>query len=163
MGDNHKVFRPCPSAEARQHPIREIIYQIRRLMQTGYLYTKELNKTYHVSVPQLNCILALHEHGPLPLSHIARLITVKSGTITGIIDRLEEKDLVKRVRSSPDRRIITIELTETGKALAENAPPPIQKKIVDGLERLPPERVEQIVESLSLLTNMLDIDDLEIE
>ena len=163
MGDDHKIFRPSPGAEALQDPIREISYQIRRLMQTGYQYTKELNKTYHVSVPQLSCILALHEHGPLPLSQIAKLIMVKSGTITGIIDRLEHKDLVKRTRTSPDRRIITIELTDTGEALAEDAPPPIQKKIIDGLKRLPPDRVEQIVESLSLLTDMLDIDDLEIE
>jgi hypothetical protein len=39
---------------AAQDLIREIVYQIRRLMQAGELYTKELSKTYQVSAPQLH-------------------------------------------------------------------------------------------------------------
>ena len=143
--------------------VREIIYQIRRLMQAGELYTKELSKTYQVSAPQLHCLLALYEHGPLPPSQIARHIMVKSSTVTGIIDRLEQKALVTRLRDSPDRRVINIELTETGMGLAQNAPPPIQHKIVDGLKRLPEGEIEQIILSLSKLTRMLDVQDLEVE
>ena len=47
--------------ETPQDRIKEIIYQIRRLMQAGELFTKELNKTYQVSAPQLHCLLALYE------------------------------------------------------------------------------------------------------
>lgn len=143
--------------------IREIIYQIRRLMQAGGIYSKELNKKYQVSAPQLHCLLALYENGPLPPSHIARFIMVKSSTVTGIIDRLEQKNLVRRMRNSRDRRVINIELTETGEILAQNAPPPIQQKIVDGLKNLSESKMEQIVRSLSMLTNMLDAQDLEVE
>lgn len=142
---------------------KEIIFLIRKLMQGGELYTKELNKKYHVSAPQLNCLLTLYEYGPLPLSQIAKHIMVKSSTITGIIDRLEQKGLVTRVRNSQDRRVITIELTETGKKLTQNAPPPIQQKIVDGLKRLPEGEIEQIVLALTKLTSMLDVQDLEVE
>ena len=146
-----------------QELVRGIVYQIRRLMQAGELYTKELNKTYQVSSPQLHCLLALYENGPLPPSQIARFIMVKSSTVTGIIDRLELKGLVTRMRKSPDRRVITIELTEAGKTLAQNAPPPIQHKIVDGLKKLPEGETEQIILSLSKLTHMLDVQDLEVE
>ena len=146
-----------------QDLVRGIVYQIRRLMQAGELYTKELNKTYQVSSPQLHCLLALYENGPLPPSQIARHIMVKSSTVTGIIDRLELKGLVTRLRNSPDRRVITIELTETGMNLAQNAPPPIQHKIVDGLKKLPEGEIEQIILSLSKLTHMLDVQDLEVE
>ena len=142
---------------------KEIIFSIRKLMQAGELYTKELEKKYHVSAPQLNCLIALYENGPLPPSQIARHIMVKSSTVTGIIDRLEQKGLVKRLRNSPDRRVITIELTETGKKLARDAPPPIQQKIVDGLKRLSEAETDQIVLGLTKLTNMLDVQDLEVE
>jgi len=156
---------PTQIAEQRgpQDLIREIIYQIRRLMQAGELYTKELSKTYQVSAPQLHCLLALYDHGPLPPSQIARYIMVKSSTVTGIIDRLEQKGLVTRIRNSPDRRVITIELTEAGRTLVLNAPPPIQHKIVDGLKKLPESEVEQVINSLSKLTHMLDVQDLEVE
>ena len=149
--------------EIQQGSIKEIVYQIYRLKQAGKLYTKELNKKYQVSTPQLNCLIALFENGPLPPSYIAKIIMVSSSTVTGIIDRLELKGLVKRLRKSPDRRVITIELTEVGRSLAYNAPPPIQRKIIDGLKRLPEGEIEEIVRSLRILTNMLDVQDLQVE
>jgi len=132
-------------------------------MQAGEFYTKELNKKYQVSAPQLNCLISLYENGPLPPSQIAKYIMVKSSTVTGIVDRLEQKGLVKRFRNSPDRRIITIELTDSGKNLAKNAPPPIQQKIIDGLKKLSKDELDQIIFSLTKLTDMLDVQDLDVE
>jgi DNA-binding MarR family transcriptional regulator len=149
--------------ESEDDLIREIIYLNRRLVQAGELFTKELNKRYQVSAPQLHCLLALSEQGPLHPSQIAKYIMVKSSTVTGIIDRLESKGLVSRSRNSPDRRVINIQLTEEGKALARTAPFPIQQKIVDGLKKLPKHEIAQIVESLYKLTQMLDVQDLEVE
>jgi DNA-binding MarR family transcriptional regulator len=141
---------------------KDIIYSIRRLMQAGELYTKELNKVYNVSSAQLNCLLVLYDSGSLSPSQIARHILVNSSTVTGIIDRLEAKGLVRRLRISKDRRVITVELTKNGNVLAENAPPPIQHKIVDGLNRLSREEIDNISATLLKLTNMLDVQDLEV-
>lgn len=157
---NHVHVQP---KEAPPDLVKEIIYQIRRLIQAKELYTKELTKKYQVSASQLNCLLALYEQGPLPPSQIATHIMVKSSTVTGIIDRLEQKGLVTRSRTSPDRRVITVELTESGRTLAENAPPPIQQKVLEGLERLPQSEMEKIVLGLNMLTQMLDVQDLEVE
>ena len=87
---------------------KEIIYAIQRLMQTGEHYTKELNKVHNVSAAQINCLIALNENGPLPPSQIAKHIMVNSSTVTGIIDRLENKTLVKRLRIAKDRRVVTV-------------------------------------------------------
>jgi len=158
-----KPRNPTDDQQIRQDRTKEIIFSIRRLMQAGELYTKELNKKYDVSVPQLNSLLTLYEYGPLPPSQIANHIMVKSSTVTGIVDRLEQKGLVERLRNSPDRRVITIQLTESGKKLAENAPPPIQHKILDGLKRLSKAEIDLVVRALTKLTNMLDVQDLEVE
>jgi DNA-binding MarR family transcriptional regulator len=144
-------------------PTREIIFSIRRLIQAKEYYTKELNKKYQLSASQLNCLLALYENGPLPPSQIARHMMVKSSTVTGVVDRLERKGLVRRVRNAPDRRMINIELTEEGVDLTKNAPPPIQQKILDGLKRLSKAEIEQIVLGLTRLTDMLDVQDMEVE
>ena len=136
---------------------------IRKLMQGGELYTKELNKKFQVSAPQLSCLLALSEQGPLPPSQIAKYIMVNSSTITGIIDRLEQKGFVERSRTSHDRRVITISLTEKGRILVQSAPPPLQKKIVEGLKKLPPREVDEIVQVLMKLATMMDVHDVEVE
>jgi len=141
---------------------KQIIFSIRRLIQASELYTKELNRKYQISAAQLNCILTLYEYGPLPPSKIADHMMVKSSTVTGVVDRLEIKGLAERTRNSPDRRVITIQLTEAGKKLAQNAPPPIQQKIIDGLKKTENAIKEQIVSSLNMLTDMLDVQDLEV-
>jgi DNA-binding MarR family transcriptional regulator len=66
------------------------------------------------------------------------------------------------LRISADRRVITIELTDTGKMLSENAPPPIQQKIIDGLKKLSQSEIDQIAFALTKLTSMLDVEDLEV-
>jgi len=155
LNTTDKIF---PSDQTKQ-----IIFSIRKLIQANELYTKELNKKYQVSSAQLNCILALYEYGPLPPSKIANHIMVKSSTVTGVVDRLENKGFVERMRNSPDRRVITIQLTETGKKLAQNAPPPIQQKIIDILRQTEKAKIDQIVHCLSMLTDMLDVQDLEVK
>jgi len=88
---------------------------------------------------------------------------VKSSTVTSVVDRLENKGLVERLRNSHDRRMITIQLTEAGKKLAENAPPPIQQRVIDGLKNLTDVEKDQIVASLNMLTSMLDVRNLEVD
>ena len=143
--------------------IRDVIYLMRRLMQTGERYTKELNKKFSVSAPQVACLLALLDNGSMSPSQIAKKIMVESSTVTGIIDRLEQKGLATRTRISRDRRVITIELTEAGRRLAENAPPPIQQKIVKGLRKIDEAERAQIIQTLNKLTEMIDADDVDEE
>jgi len=159
---DHEADYPKKSFDYGDLHSRDIIFSIRRLIQAGELYTKELNKVYNVSSAQLNCLMALYENGDLSPSQIAKNILVNSSTVTGILDRLEYKNLVKRHRISSDRRVVTIRLTEIGHALAKNAPPPIQQKIITGLKNLPEDEKEKIAKALTILTNMLDINDLDV-
>ena len=151
------------SSETNSNRTKDIIFFIRKLMQGAEIYNKELNRKYAISSAQLNCLLALFENGPLPPSQIARHMMVKSSTVTGVVDRLEQKGLVERIRNSPDRRVITIQLTAAGKDLTGNAPPPIQRKIIRGLKNLSQKEIESIVLALSKLTDMLDVQDLDVE
>lgn len=72
---------------SRKEGCKEIIYSMPRLMQTGELYTKELDKKYQFSVPQFNYLITLYQNDVLPLSQIAKDIIMKSSTITGINNR----------------------------------------------------------------------------
>ena len=152
-----------PSPEMQPDPIREVVYLIRKLMQAGEIYTKELNKRFNVSAPQVATLLVLYEEGSMSPSQLAKKIMVNSSTMTSIVDRLEQKGLVSRLRNSPDRRVVTVQLTETGGNLAQNAPPPIQQKIVQGLDKLVDAERVQIIRSLTRLTEMIDAQDLEVE
>jgi DNA-binding MarR family transcriptional regulator len=50
-------------------------------------------------------------------SEVCRVISYDPGAMTRMLDRLEAKDLVRRVRNGGDRRTVSLELTAEGKAI----------------------------------------------
>ena len=56
--------------------------------------------------------------GDLSLSELSERIRAQNSTVTGIIDRMEREGLVVRARSSEDRRVVNIRLTDKGARIA---------------------------------------------
>lgn len=55
-------------------------------------------------------------------AELARECELDAGSMTRLLDRLEAKQLCSRVRSSQDRRVVHIELTEAGRLAAQEIP-----------------------------------------
>jgi DNA-binding MarR family transcriptional regulator len=56
------------------------------------------------------------------VAELARECMMDAGGTTRLLDRLEAKGLVRRARSSEDRRVVNLELTEEGRAVAKTIP-----------------------------------------
>lgn len=61
-------------------------------------------------------LYALDANGPLTIQEIASKVHITSGTMTYVIDKLQEKNYIARVRCEEDRRKIFIEMTDNGKS-----------------------------------------------
>lgn len=55
-------------------------------------------------------------------AELARQCDLDAGSMTRLLDRLEAKELCSRMRSSDDRRVVNLELTDTGRAAAQEIP-----------------------------------------
>lgn len=55
-------------------------------------------------------------------AELARQCDLDAGSMTRLLDRLEAKELCRRVRSSEDRRVVNLELTDAGRAAAQEIP-----------------------------------------
>lgn len=53
---------------------------------------------------------------------LARETMIDAGAITRMLDRLEAKGLIERVRSETDRRVVHLRLTDAGEAAVEQVP-----------------------------------------
>ncbi len=63
-------------------------------------------------------VLHLLEPGrPLPMSRLADTLSCDASNVTGLVDRLESRGLVRRQPSSHDRRVKVLQLTPTGARL----------------------------------------------
>lgn len=68
-----------------------------------------------LTAPQFNVLEVLARRGPIPLKRISEELMVTGANITCVVDNLEKEDLVLRVHSKEDRRVINAELTEKGR------------------------------------------------
>jgi DNA-binding MarR family transcriptional regulator len=94
-------------------------YLIRR---TGSQLTQTLDRAlaeFDMTHAQLGIFLKLlHSHANTA-ADLAREMMVDTGAMTRMLDRLEEKEFIKRTRSKEDRRVILVELTDKGKQLSD--------------------------------------------
>ena len=56
------------------------------------------------------------------VAELARECDLDAGSMTRLLDRLEAKDLCRRVRSLDDRRVVNLELTDAGRIAAKEIP-----------------------------------------
>lgn len=72
------------------------------------------------SKTEIFTMLLLDRNKQVTMSELVEYINSPMSTATGIIDRLVKNGYIKRERSESDRRIVVIELTDTGSLLIKN-------------------------------------------
>lgn len=130
-----------------QYDLR-ILRALRRITRAIALHSRQLAAYSNITAPQLVCLRAVVESGPLTTTAISREIHVSPSTVVGILDRLEDKGWVLRERSREDRRIVMVSATEAGRNLVRDTPSPLQQKLAEALNELP--ELEQATITLSL-------------
>jgi MarR family 2-MHQ and catechol resistance regulon transcriptional repressor len=101
-------------------------------------------KAWNLTTGQLGVLDALYHLGPLSQRDLAEKILVTSGNITMVVDNLEKRSLVKRIRQSEDRRFVTVHLTDKGARLFEEMFPGHVEKIVHELGTLTGSEQEEL-------------------
>ena len=139
----------------------DILRSLRRITRAIDLHSRKLANTFGLTGPQLICLRALNEVEVCSPKVLANTVYLSPATITGIMDRLVMRQLVRRERSTSDRRQVVLTLTKAGRALVEQAPSPLQARFVSRLENLDDEERQRLRASLDRIVELMDGDDLE--
>ena len=118
-----KQPKPFPSLEANTFV---------NLLRTSSLFMSQLNdelRAADLSQPQYNVLRILRGAGVegLPSGEIGGRMVSRDPDITRLLDRLETRGLVARVRGESDRRVVTVRLTAQGRQAVDALDAPIQK------------------------------------
>lgn len=82
-----------------------------------YLLSPEIwgNEIFNCSKNELFVLLLLYRRSDVNMTQIADYLSVPLNTATGIVARMEKRGLLDRERSSEDKRVVTIKLTDNGR------------------------------------------------
>lgn len=97
-------------------------YKVKLVSQLMYRDFLERLEPYGLTPFHYLVLCCLWEEDGLSTSGIADKLKQLGATLTGVVDRMEERNLVYRERDSEDRRIIRIWLTDEGKRLMHILP-----------------------------------------
>jgi len=140
---------------------QELLIALRKVIRAIGLHSKHLNKTSGLTSPQLIIMQEIDKASGVNSSQVAKNVNLSAATVTNIVDRLESKNLVSRVRNTEDKRKVSLYLTDDGKAILLNAPQPLQEHFIKNFANLAQWEQSQMLSSIERLAEMMDANEID--
>lgn len=138
-----------------------VMAALRRIIRAIDLHSRSLVLRYGLTGPQLVVLKELVEAGGRPVSGLAHAVNLSQATVTGILDRLERKGMVERVRSSQDKRKVIVSSTAEAERVLAGAPPLLQEHFIAAFGELADWEQTQILSSLQRIVSLMEAGDVE--
>jgi DNA-binding MarR family transcriptional regulator len=115
------IRRRAVPTEARRETVGALIEEIGRSFRELRCVGSQRLVKLGVSMTHLHILTLVKHHGAMPMSRLADLLDVSLSNATGLIDRLEDRGYVERVRVPDDRRVVLVQLTPAADRVLEEA------------------------------------------
>lgn len=109
------------AADARRHAAEEALSGLGQAIGSLRCAGSQRLVRLGISMTHFHVLTLLRHHDAMPMGHVAEILDASMSSATGIIDRMEEKGLVERVRVPDDRRIVLVKPTQAGLDLVDEA------------------------------------------
>ena len=123
-------FAPPTSAQSDRQLYNDIMISLRKIVQAISLHSKDLQRRYGLTGPQLMILNEISDHGQISVTELAKIISLSQATVTDILNRLEKRGLVTRSRSATDKRRTMISTTNACDSILAMAPPSLQETFI---------------------------------
>jgi DNA-binding MarR family transcriptional regulator len=139
---------PAPAPTAADPLIDAIVGELHRMI--GSLRCAGTGRMVKagISMTHLHILWVLDHHGDLTMSRLAEMLDVSFSNATGLIDRMEERGLVERVRVPDDRRVVIVRASEQGARIRDEIEAVKQDRMRAILGRLQPDQLTRVLAAL---------------
>ncbi|WP_153977945.1 MarR family winged helix-turn-helix transcriptional regulator [Paenibacillus xylanilyticus] len=134
---------------------------VNRYLDASFLVSKQFDTRIREKVGQTMttdqfCALRLIEEKPsCTPSDLSELLCVGKSSITALVNKLVDRDLVHRAGDERDRRVVYLTLTDTGRQVYRETEQEIQQLLEPYLVHFKPEEVQNFIESFEKLATLL--------
>lgn len=97
----------------------------------------------------------LYLHDKLPITQISKLLDIEKGSLTTLIDLLEEKDFVMRLNDPTDRRKFLISLSNNGKKEMDRVMNFFAQRMNDSLHKFSAEEIQKFQNNLEFVVDLM--------
>lgn len=105
-------------------------------------------ESYGINTTEFGVLEYLYAKGKQPIKFIGQKLLMANSSMTYVIDKLHQKEYVKRISDSKDRRLIYIDLTTQGRAFFESIFPNHKNTLKDIYAILSDQELNQMLDLL---------------
>jgi MarR family transcriptional regulator, organic hydroperoxide resistance regulator len=142
----------------RRREIRQIVSSIRLIKDVHQRYSWELTKKYRMTGQQAGALMIIARYPDISLGELGERMYLHISTCSGIVDRLEGKGYVTRLRSSEDRRVVRLSVTASGRQMVKRVPISGFGTLLKGIESMPANEIHHISEAMRILLRVMKIE-----
>jgi DNA-binding MarR family transcriptional regulator len=146
---------------ANEHHEAQIVSALRRIVRAIDLRSRRLFEQSGLTGPQLLVLREASRLSGAPISALARAVDLSQPTVSGIIDRLERRGMVRRARGTGDRRTVMVAVTPEGARTLRDAPSLLQDRFRSELARLKEWERTQLLATLQRVAAMMDAEEID--
>ena len=150
-----------PSFDPADHTTTQVMAALRRIIRAIDLHSRNLVQRFGLTGPQLVVLKELVGTPRRSVSELAAAVNLSQATVTGILDRLERKEMIIRVRDSKDRRRVMVSPTAEARQALAGAPPLLQEHFTKQFSALPDWQQTQILSSLQRIVALMEATEVE--
>ena len=139
----------------------QVLMCLRRVIRATDLHSRRLAKISGLTAPQILLLQAIRKLEGAAIRQLADEVSLSQATVTNILDRLEKRGLVRRERSTIDKRRVHVHLTESGIETLKGAPTALQDHFARQFNDLDEWERTMIVAALQRVAFMMDADHID--
>ncbi|PTH22009.1 MarR family transcriptional regulator [Staphylococcus arlettae] len=109
-------------------------------------------KQYGLNITEFAVLELLYNKGDQPIQRIRERVLIASSSISYVVDKLEEKGCVTRIRNQQDKRIINASLTQQGRRIMDEIFPKHAETIQSTFSILTDEELQTLQNTLKKLS-----------
>jgi DNA-binding MarR family transcriptional regulator len=139
----------------------ELFIALRRITRAIDLHSKKLQRETGLTTSQLLVLEAVVKLDTSTPSNIAKEVQLSQATVTNLVDRMERNELVLRQKSTVDKRVVEVLLTDKGRQMVELAPEPLQTGFLREYRKLDRWEQHQLIASVQKIAVLMDAEDID--
>ena len=140
----------------------QVLVALRRITRAIDIHSRQLVHSHGLTGPQALLLKSLLDGGEASVGALARRINLSQATVTDILNRLEKRGLIRRIRSEVDKRRVNVEATEEASHLLRNSPPLLQEQFAERFNALQEWEQTSMLSTLQRVAAMMDARDLPV-
>ncbi|KAA1194014.1 MarR family transcriptional regulator [Pseudohalioglobus sediminis] len=138
-----------------------VLVSLRRIIRATDMQSRRMVKDCGLTIPQLVVLRAIESQGDVTTRRIADHVSLSQATVTTILDRLQSRLLVERIRNEQDKRVVNARLTEAGRKTLAASPTLLHETFIERFESLGKKEQQSILDALEKVAAMMDADKIE--